>query len=411
MLEHAAVLADTKVRHYPLVETFDAWESWDVFTPCLSACAGASAYSHAAVKTPRGIKVPAGTYISWANQGKRLLSDDDVSFLSGNISAAVTDAHKVTEVYGPTLVYARDSAQWQADHARPDSDVKEWLDEQVGSIVKWPIPMLSVTRIEWLANVHSDLFILGTPSNLSQHEIETVLRLAKSSQPMAFFGSPAGGIDRQLGMLAGLSAVELQHAAVTLLPGAAQQSAVRFAPDIPLLFPVQQGLTRNTAAPGTEVLYSVTYSPALVLNTASGRKLLTWDPPEFADLCCKPLREIWGGSAAPYALTAGAINGLLHNDKSLHAAEIQMQQTFNVGAWKTSDGSLHILAGNLEEGLREDADMSRSATLELPRAWQKCEWKPVWSGGGSELQQGTLHLHLDAASSMQLIAPGSASCQ
>ena len=30
MLMHAAILADTKVRHYPLVETFDAWESWDV---------------------------------------------------------------------------------------------------------------------------------------------------------------------------------------------------------------------------------------------------------------------------------------------------------------------------------------------------------------------------------------------
>jgi CPA2 family monovalent cation:H+ antiporter-2 len=27
---HAAMLAETKVRHYPLVETFDAWESWDV---------------------------------------------------------------------------------------------------------------------------------------------------------------------------------------------------------------------------------------------------------------------------------------------------------------------------------------------------------------------------------------------
>lgn len=30
MLVHAAILADTKVRHYPLVETFDSWEGWDV---------------------------------------------------------------------------------------------------------------------------------------------------------------------------------------------------------------------------------------------------------------------------------------------------------------------------------------------------------------------------------------------
>ena len=29
-LMHAAILSGTHVRHYPLIETFDAWESWDV---------------------------------------------------------------------------------------------------------------------------------------------------------------------------------------------------------------------------------------------------------------------------------------------------------------------------------------------------------------------------------------------
>jgi len=98
-----------------------------------SAFAGASGpYSHASVKTPKGIKVPDGSYISWANQGKRLLSSDDVAFLNTNISDAVIDAHKITQVYGPTLVYARSAAQWQAEHAHPDQDANEWLDEQVG---------------------------------------------------------------------------------------------------------------------------------------------------------------------------------------------------------------------------------------------------------------------------------------
>jgi len=411
MLEHAAVLADTGVRHYPLVETFDAWESWDVLHTVPDRLRwGIWAYSHAAVKIPRGIKVPAGTYISWANQGKRLLSVDDVGFLAGTIGAAVQDAHRITEVYGPTLVYARSSAQWQAERARPDVDVKEWLDEQVGSIMKWPIPVLSATRIEWLPHVHSDLFVLGAPSHLAARDLEEVLRLASSGQPMAFVGSPAGGIDSALGALAGLSSDEQQHAAPGVLEGTAFASAAEIVADVPATFPVRQGLSANRAASGATPLYAVAGSPVLVLNTSQGRRLLEWDPPEFTDLCCKPLREIWGGSAAPYALAAGAVNSLLRSDRFLHAAGIQMQQTFNVSAWKTSDGSLHILAGNLEEGLREDADVGRNATLVLPRAWQGCDWKSVWPGGGSGGVHDTLSLHLERSSSLQLQASGSPAC-
>jgi hypothetical protein len=152
MLMHAAILADSKVRHYPLVETFDAWESWDVIHSAPERLRwGIWAYSHAGMKTPHGLKMPAGTYISWANQGERLLSADDVRFLAGNINAAVTDAKQTAEIFGPTLVYSRESMQWQADHATPDHDINEWIDEQMGSVIKWPLPVLSATRMEWAA--------------------------------------------------------------------------------------------------------------------------------------------------------------------------------------------------------------------------------------------------------------------
>jgi hypothetical protein len=417
MLMHAATLADTGVKHYPLVETFDAWESWDVLHTVPERLRwGIWAYSHAAVKTPRGIKVPAGTYISWANQGKRLLSDEDVAFLAGNIGAAVTDARKVTEVYGPTLVYARTSAQWQSQHARPGVDVKEWLDEQAGSILKWPVPILSATRIEWLPQVHSDLFILGAPSHLAPGETDAAVRLAKSGQPMAFLGSPAGGIDPVIAKLAGLTTADAQHDPPQVLQATASATSASLVSDLPSQFPVQQGLTRNRLAPGAEPLYSAANSPLLVLNTTAGRRLLAWDPPEFTDLCCKPLKEIWGGSAAPYALAAAALNSLVsalappHGDTQLHAAQIQIDQTFTVGAWKTSGGSLHILAGNLEEGLREDADMSRSATIVLPRSWHACNWKSVWSGAPAMQARDTLQLHLGAAGSLQLQAEVSEDC-
>ena len=97
MLLHAAILADTKVRHYPLIETFDAWEDWDVIHTAPERLRwGIWAYSHAAVKTPEGLKLPAGSYISWANQGKRLLDSEDVRFLADNLNATIADARQTT---------------------------------------------------------------------------------------------------------------------------------------------------------------------------------------------------------------------------------------------------------------------------------------------------------------------------
>ena len=94
MLTHAAILADTKVRHYPLVETFDAWEDWDIIHSAPDRLRwGIWAYSHAAVKTPSGLKMPVGSYISWANQGNDLLERKRRPLSSpDNINAAVIDA-------------------------------------------------------------------------------------------------------------------------------------------------------------------------------------------------------------------------------------------------------------------------------------------------------------------------------
>ena len=406
MLLHSAMLADTKVRHYPLVETFDAWESWDVLHTVPQRLRwGIWAYSHAAVKTPRGIKVPDGTYISWANQGKRLLEPEDVQFLRANIGEAVIDAHKVDDVPGPTLVYARSAAQWQAEYAQPNYDVKEWLDEQVGSLIKWPVPVLSATRIEWLPQIHSDLLILGAPSHLSQPESASIASLAQRGQPIAVFGSPAGGISPELQKLFGLSTNDATRLPLSVKTAIASDFGGTLVRHLPLEFPVQQSLTRNIAPPSTKVVYSVRESPLLVMNTASSSRLLAWDPPDFYDSCCKPLKEIWGGSAAPYALAAGALNRFLADAGALHASEIDLEQTFNIAAWHTSDGKLHLLAGNLEEGLRDDADMTRRASLVLPDIWRNLPWRSVWQPAAFSLQDRALHLSLPMAGSIQLEAP------
>jgi hypothetical protein len=74
----------------------------------------------------------------------------------------------------------------------------------------------------------------------------------------------------------------------------------------------------------------------------------------------------------------------------------------NVAAWGTSDGALRILAGNLEEGLRDDADLSRHATLAIPESWGVTAWRDAWTGRVFRSKGGLLGIELPQAGSVLL---------
>jgi hypothetical protein len=405
-LLHAAILADTAVRHYPLVETFDAWEDWDVIHTAPERLRwGIWAYSHAAVKTPKGLKLPAGSYISWANQGKRLLDAEDVRFLADNLNAAIADARQTDEVFGPTLVYSRQSMQWQSAHAAPHHDVKEWIDEQAASVMKWPVPILSVTRVEWLPQVKSDLFILQTPSHLAPRNAAYIAKLMKEGHPIAILGSPEGGVDPDLARRGGLCPTGHpgeDHASlhVAKLADTSQTVALH----IPDTFETYYRLVMNLPGSDARVLYSVEDNPVLTLNTAGGKRILMWDPPEVMFKDDAPLAADWGGSGAAYALVAGALNSLLSQDGVLHAEKIDLEQTMNVAAWRTRDETVRVLAANLEEGLRDDADLTRHAILVLPETWRAETWTDAWSRQSFKAEHGQLKIDLGQAGSV-LVQP------
>ena len=399
MLTHAAILADTKVRHYPLVETFDAWEDWDIIHSAPGRLRwGIWAYSHAAVKMPGGLKMPVGSYISWANQGERLLSEKDVHFLAYNINAAVTDAQRTTDVFGPTLVYSREAMQWQIDHASPNHDVSEWVDEQAASVIKWPIPILSATRVEWIPQVKSDLFVFQTPSHLSPQHLTAVDNLIKSGQPVAVFGS-SKGVDGTLMRLGGLRAgVTLGQDQLQLCP--ARNYAPALVKNAVSAFETYCRPDSGSALDESQVIYTAQDSPRLILDASGGKRLVVWNPPDLRSVGNLPLSQIWGNTGTPYALTAGALNQLLKQHDSLHVEAIDLQQTMSIAAWLTKDGAFRILAGNLEEGLRDDADFSRHAKLALPHTWPSEAWKDAWIGRGYPFKNNLLIIDLNQGQSI-----------
>jgi hypothetical protein len=388
MLQHAAVLAGSEVRHYPLIETFDAWESWDTIHTAPDRLRwGIWAFSHAGVKTPDGLRMPAGAYISWGNHGAALLNEGDVAFLARELNAAAIDASRTTDISGPTIVYSREAMAAQMADPPIAGDLRDRTDEQVGSIIKWPLPILSATRAEWLPKVKSDLFLFGATKGMSPAQVQTVTDMAVRGQPMAFFGSVAGAIDPGLSGLLGVSTTPhkpaQQDRILRAVMGPAANSLAVTGASRSFSAPPTQ--TRNTAPPES-IVYAFNDSTGLALALNGKLNLSLWDPVPIADYWYRPLRDLMYGEPAPHILASATLNRQLAQRGAISAAVTDVQHTGTVAAWTLIGGRRRILAANLEEGLRDDAERSRTLRLKLPTGWPECRDVEVGSDPSAVLQ-------------------------
>ncbi|WP_439564616.1 hypothetical protein [Microcella sp.] len=371
VLMRAAILAGTPTRHYVLTETFDAWESWDIIHTAPSRLAwGIWAYLHAFVKTPTGLVAPRGTYISWLNQGKRLLSEGDVAYLAQNINEATLDARGATAVDGPTLVYARD-AMSHMNATRPEVSIKEWADEQAGFLAKFSVPVSSATRIEYLPSVDSDLFYFSTPVHLTDADRTTVVAAMDAGRPLVIAGSPAGGIDPVILERAGVATdsdypIEWVFEAVRV--------SERHA-DLPDSFAIRQHWSSNTVVDDVDVVYSVQGSAVLIRRG----NVLLWDPCDvkhrlveysgkwdFGRHAVDESTPDLMGSPFGYVMAAREINRLLREAGCLSVSPRAWDDTMAVTAWVGADGHRRVLVGEMEEGFRASTEGEWVTRLSLP---------------------------------------------
>ena len=401
VLGHAAVLADTNVRHYVLTEAFDGWENWDVIHNARERLRwGIWAYSHAAVIRPDGLKMPAGNYISWSHQGQRLLSQEDIEFLTETSNAAFRDARATARVYGPTLVYCRSAMEWQS-HNRPDANIGEWIDEQAGSLMKWSVPILSITRSEYLPQVESDFFIFQTPVHLKEKEKANILKVLQSGKPTAVFASPAGGIDPDIANVLGISSTQERVGDLQYIGTLNGQTEGIFE-GLPNTFPIFQPFSKNRCRANIDVIYYVKKSPCLIFNNQGGNQLITWDPPEFRshhDGGARSLDEMLG-SPTPYALTARLFNDVMKKNGLISVDEVRQYQPVNVTSWQIDDGAIRVLAGNLEEGINHTANHSVETTLNLPDTSTRSrpiEVSELWNGTRTIVGDNKLVIYLGQA--------------
>jgi len=261
---------------------------------------------------------------------------------------------------------------------------------------------MSATRLEWLPGVKADLFVIQTPSHLSREHVEALQRLIKSGRPTMLVGSFAEGMDEPLLGLAGV------HVGGPATRGPVQlchetNQAAELVLRSPREFDAYCRPEAGVEAENSNVIYGAADRADLAVSRGSSR-LAAWNPPELRSIEGKPLHEVWGSTGAPYALAAGVLNQLLKAESDLHVSRIDLGQTLSIAAWQTRDGSFRILAGNLEEGLRDDADLSRHTRLAIPASWLKngSAWKDAWTGRGLDAASGVLPLRLPQAGSVLL---------
>ena len=271
-------------------------------------------------------------------------------------------------------------------------------------MIKWPVPVLSATRMEWVPEMQSDLFVFAAPSHFSDGQLKSIQKLIGSGRPVATVGSFSGGIGRILLTLAGVqTAPKAEEPPLGLCK--AKNEAPELVANAPATFDDYCHRSTGSMIPEVAKLtYSDEGSPALILNESSGQHLAAWNPPNLRSLEGVPLSQVWGNTGAPYALAAATFSQLLQTNSTLHAEKIDLKQTMNIAAWRTQEGKLRILAGNLEEGLRDDADFSRRAALAIPESWHASDrWKDAWSGRTLAIDHGLLHVELQQAASALLV--------
>ena len=336
---------------YHLVETWDGWEHWDTLHQVPGKLTwGAWAFAHAGALTPDGPRPSDGAYVSWLNNGDmELLSDDDVTFVAGILDRAETSAATLENVYGPVLVYHRQSMARLATTS-PDDQVGEWIDDQAGLLMKWGVPILAATRTEWLGAIDGDRQLI--------------------SQPPMVEGDGAALLDHADVAVVGRADVIAAAVAdrLGLTPDDRRMPSDFYVctgpdPDVP---PADRPYLPDHVAVGVgddvDVLYSSRHTP--LLTSRDG--WCWWQPTDWSEPFNQFLPKYQLGSTYPAYRFARLLGDLAGRRGRSHLDRLHRSAPVAFHLWRSGD-AVHVLLGNLETGELGDSRVSRDITVRLSR--------------------------------------------
>jgi hypothetical protein len=376
-----------RCRHYVLHGMFDAYEGFDTIHKVPGKLKwGVYAYAMAALVRRGGELVFSdGHYISWANsysyvtgsvtifysycthhtvltihhtpyaihhtlitQVTNPLDDDsyldrptglltctDVAWLAGVLDGADASVASVRNIAGPTMAYDRGSLV-DLMRYRPDDNANEWVDEQVGLVLKYGMPLLKVMRLEDGIEPleHPDGVFLSVPTTVSAVLVANLSALAKSGAPVVLLGR----CDQIATALLAMAGVECQGD--TILPAHYGGASI---PGITGSINVSLGRRANVRVlEGTKALATLDNGDVFMTKSVGGvvyAQLNDYTHPVTSNLAVTN----YGHGTPHFVLAANA------KCRSLQVVGgMDQTQPVTLHMWSQQDGTLVILAGNLE---------------------------------------------------------------
>lgn len=351
LLGHAAQLRDANqlrpghpCRHYAVIETWDGWEPWDTLHRTPGKLEWAIwAFSHAAVVTPDGLEVIDGAYLSWmTNPEGQLLAPSDIAFLVDTLDAVSRSVAGYEQVLGPRMVLDRAAVSALAD-AEPDGNASEWIEDQVGMLLKWGVPVLSASVAT------PDVGAPGRPGEVTLHQLPS-----ESAAEGTTIG--IGRFDVMPGLLVRLG--------VTLAPDT-RSDGYRLdgsSPSESVHLPTHRTIAQIADA-AVEVRYTAGGSPSLLgVPQAQGRTgTWLWQPPDLHSPANAHFPRNQYGSVEPYRAVAAVIS---ESSTDVSTRVPDAHAPIVVSCWRGS-GQVHLLLGNLDSGWIGDSRWPRTADLRL----------------------------------------------
>lgn len=360
MIARANQLRSIPCRFYNLIETWDGWEPWDTLHQVPHKLRWAIwAFSHAAVAAPDGWHVPDGSYISWMhNREKELLSAGDVAFLKTHLDQAQHSAAALEAVYGITLVYNRALMEWLSAH-HPDWHASEWIDDQAAMLMKWGVPALSVTRVEWLDSLPAlpNALLIQTAGQLDPSARTTLLSY---SLPLLATGR-ADLLDADFREALGVHPTgQTIDAGFQVSFGVSDETP---AYDRPYLPPHAALITGQDVT----IHYQTRHTPLL---TQKGPRLY-WQPPDWSEPSNPFVPKYQLGSTFPHYLAARLLTESAQKTGLSHLIIPDRAHPVAFHLWR-SGGWVYMLLGNLETGEFGDSRTPREIALWLSREQLQC---------------------------------------
>ena len=305
-----------------------------------------------------------GHYVSWANsysyvtrstgqvldndnyldRPTGLLTRTDVAWLANAMDSADVSISVTTQIAGPTVVYDRASLQTLM-LTDPQQNVNEWVDEQLGVLLKYGLPVMKIARSEDGVDPRQfqpDGAIFSIPTVVSDQLVANVTALANGGAPVVLLGRCDHVAPRLLAMAgAKCSAADMfppfyGPASVNLPDGTVVRANVSLGS--------HGRVTTANAEDTLVVLDSSGFSDVLV--TAKGNTIyaqLNDYLPSYQGLKSN-LAVANYGMATPHYLIA-----MRSPSRSLRVASGMSQtQPTSVHMWHEGEDTLVLLAGNLD---------------------------------------------------------------